>query len=427
MYMFKFNFWRKMMGKKYSKGGIIALCSLVYFVSYFSRKDFAAVMEGMISDFVIERSLAGLALTMLFIFYGAGQLISGYLGDKFKPSYIIMFGLSTTALCNLCMPLVSSDALMVAIWGVNGFAQAMLWPPIVKILSAHLEHEQYVTANVIVTSAAHVSTILLYLYAPLCLKFMNWKMVFFTSSALALLALGIFIIALSFVLPKEPTVSVVKKSSVAASNEPVMRLFKKTGVIPIFVCIVMCGFLRDGIESWLPTLYAEAFNRDPEESILVAVILPIFSILSVSFIKAVHKVKVFNNEATGTALLFGVAVVLCVPLAFFISISAVWARVISLFLTAFICAAMHGINFLLISCIPGRFARYGRASTVSGVTNSCIYIGAAIATYGIALVSEEMGWTVTVISWIAIAIVGIVMTIPAYKKYTAFVKENDKE
>ena len=426
MYMIKMQFGENTMEKKYSKGGIIALCSLVYFVSYFSRKDFAAVMEGMISSAVIERSLAGLALTMLFIFYGAGQLISGYLGDKFKPSYIIMFGLLTTAVCNLLMPLASSDALMVALWGVNGFAQAMLWPPIVKILSAHLEHEQYVTANVIVTSAAHVSTILLYLYAPICLRFMSWKMVFFTSSALAALALFVFVIALGFVLPKEPTVS-VKRSAIVASDEPVLKIFRKTGVIPIFVCIVMCGFLRDGIESWLPTLYAEAFNRDPEESILVAVILPIFSILSVSFIKAVHKVKVFNNEATGTALLFSVAVALCIPLAFFISVSAIWARVISLLLTALICAAMHGINFLLISCIPGRFARFGRASTVSGVTNSCIYIGAAVATYGIALVSESWGWTVTIITWIAVALIGVAMTVPAYKKYTAFVTENDKD
>jgi hypothetical protein len=44
----------------------------------------------------------------------------------------------------------------------------------------------------------------------------------------------------------------------------------------------MMGILRDGIESWLPTLYSEAFNRDASESILVSVALPIFSIISIS-------------------------------------------------------------------------------------------------------------------------------------------------
>ena len=413
------------MEKKYSKGGIIALCSLVYFVSYFSRKDFAAVMEGMISDHVVTHDLAGLALTMLFVFYGAGQLISGYLGDKLKPSYLIIFGLGVTSVCNLFVPIVSADAMMVVLWGINGFAQAMLWPPIVKILSSHLEHEQYVTANLIVTSAAHVATILLYLYAPICLRFFSWETVFFTSSAIAIFALIVFIIALGFVLPKEPTVKVERKKEVSVSSESVMGILRKTGVIPVFVCIVMCGFLRDGIESWLPTLYSEAFNRDASESILVSVILPVFSIISISAIKVVHRIKIFNNELSGSAILFAASAVICVPLAFLIGVDSPLARVISLFLTALVCAAMHGINFLLISCLPGRFSRFGRASTVSGLTNAFVYIGAATASYGIAVVSKNLGWTVTIVFWIAVALIGAIMAIPSYKRYTAFVNEEE--
>ena len=84
IYYFKFKVESDMSLKKNTKSFLIILCSAVYFVSYFSRKDFAAVMEGMISENIIEKSLAGLALTMLFIFYGVGQLISGYLGDKFR-------------------------------------------------------------------------------------------------------------------------------------------------------------------------------------------------------------------------------------------------------------------------------------------------------------------------------------------------------
>ena len=111
--------------KKYSRTGIIILCCLVYFVSYFSRKDFAAVMAGMISDGAIGRANAGLVGTMLFIFYGVGQLVSGYLGDKIRPKYLIMMGLSVTGMCNALMPVVPEGA-MVCVWGLNGLAQAML-------------------------------------------------------------------------------------------------------------------------------------------------------------------------------------------------------------------------------------------------------------------------------------------------------------
>jgi OPA family glycerol-3-phosphate transporter-like MFS transporter len=97
--------------------------------------------------------------------------------------------------------------------------------------------------------------------------------------------------------------------------------------------------------------------------------------------------------------------------------------IVALFLTAFICGAMHGANFLLISCLPGRFARFGRAATVSGVCNSCVYIGAAISTYGIGLISDKMGWSLTIVTWCAILIVGIAFGMISYKKYKRMIAE----
>ena len=99
---------RRGIGKK----GIVIVCSLVYFVSYFSRKDFAAAMAGMIFAEAIDKSLGGLIGMGLFICYGVGQLISGYLGDKIKPATLIISGLATTMLCNMLMPLVGGGYLL---------------------------------------------------------------------------------------------------------------------------------------------------------------------------------------------------------------------------------------------------------------------------------------------------------------------------
>ena len=60
---------------------IVAILSLVYFVSYFARKDFAAVMAVMLSENIINKSEGGLIGMALFVCYGVGQLVSGYLGD----------------------------------------------------------------------------------------------------------------------------------------------------------------------------------------------------------------------------------------------------------------------------------------------------------------------------------------------------------
>ena len=409
--------------KKYSRFGIIALCCMVYFVSYFSRKDFAAVMAGMITDGAIGRANAGLVGTMLFIFYGVGQLLSGYLGDKIRPKYLIMMGLSVTGMCNALMSVIPEGA-MIAVWGLNGLAQAMLWPPIVKILAHYLDHDTYVTAHLAVTSAAHVATVLLYVFVPICLSFMSWHTVFVCAGSLAFLSMAVFAIAMRFILPEsaEP-VSYAKKSDKAEGQGNILAILRESGIFTVFVCIVVIGFLRDGIESWLPMLYSEAFGKDVSESTLVSMILPVFSIVSIALVTPLHKKGMLKNEVKGTALLFALALVAAIPLAFFVSMDGTFFSVAALLLTALICGAMHGANFLLISCLPGRFARFGRAATVSGVCNSCVYIGAAISTYGIALISEMMGWSLTIASWCAILVVGIAFAAISYKRYKKMVDE----
>lgn len=420
----------------YSRIGIILLCCMVYFVSYFSRKDFAAVMVGMLSVGAVGRHTAGLIGTMLFICYGTGQLVSGYLGDKIKPKHLIVIGLVTTGVCNALMPYASEGA-MIVIWGINGLAQAMLWPPIVKILSLYLDNQTYVTAHLAVTSAAHVATILLYVYVPLCLTFFDWSTVFLTASLLALASVLIFAITLRIILPKEVEICdthtpVSKKNAEnkerggdKTASAGIISILRDSGVLTVFVCIIVCGFLRDGIESWLPTLYSEAFDRDVSESILVSIILPIFSIFSITFITALHKRGLFDNEVSGAAVLFAISLVLAIPLTVLVNLDGVAFSIISLVLTAFICSAINGVNFLLISCLPGRFAATGRAATVSGVCNSCVYIGAAISMYGIAVISESLGWSMTIASWIALCAIGIIFCFLSYKKYTRCIYPSD--
>ena len=89
-----------------------------------------------------------------------------------------------------------------------------------------------------------------------------------------------------------------------------------------------------------------------------------------------------------------------------------------------ICGAMHGCNFMLISCLPGRFARMHRSATTSGFCNAFVYIGAALSMYGIAFVSENFGWKMTVFSWVLIAALGALLALWAMKRYSRFIKED---
>ncbi len=412
--------------RKASPTLIVGLCSFVYFVSYFTRKDFAATMASMLEDGVLDMSVAGLIGTALFIFYGAGQLVSGFLGDRLKPEYLILFGLSATSLSNMLMPLLPNGYFMIVAWGVNGFAQAMLWPPIVRILSDNLDRERFVRANLIVTATAHISTILLYLFVPYCIMVLDWRWVFFIASTLAFISIVVFVIALSLVtLGRDNEVEERQDGSGNSSSLNIGELMKGTGLVFIFIAIVMMGFLRDGIESWLPTLYSNAFERDASEGILISVILPIFSIISVVIITTLHKTRLFLLETRGSAILFGISMTLAIVFSFVIELDGAVFRFVSLGLATLICACMHAVNFLYISCLPGRFSSEGRAATVSGLCNACTYIGAAISMYGIALIAENLGWTLTVISWAIISALGAIFSLIASRLYSKFIENKE--
>ena len=97
--------------------------------------------------------------------------------------------------------------------------------------------------------------------------------------------------------------------------------------------------------------------------------------------------------------------------------------IVAIFLMAMVTGCMHGVNLMLISIVPKRFKKYGNISTISGLVNACTYIGAAISTYAIALLSERIGWRNTVGVWFVIAIVGTASCIVALKPWNKFIEK----
>ena len=127
-----------------------------------------------------DKALIAIPLTALSVTYGLGQIIFGWLGDKVKPENLIFTGLLVSAAMNFLIPFISfSIVLMTAAWCVNGFAQAMMWPPMVKILTACLDEWEFRKTVVYVGWGSSVGTIIIYLFAPVSIALINWKAVFF--------------------------------------------------------------------------------------------------------------------------------------------------------------------------------------------------------------------------------------------------------
>lgn len=151
------------------------LLALTYMISYITRINFGAVVSEMSEVTGFSKSMLSMSLTGSFITYGIGQILCGVLGDRISPKRMINVGLVMTICMNCLIPLCRSPYQMLGVWCVNGFAQSFMWPPIVRMMAALLEADDYKRTFTKVSWGSSIGTILIYLLSPLVIVTAGWK------------------------------------------------------------------------------------------------------------------------------------------------------------------------------------------------------------------------------------------------------------
>ena len=401
---------------------LTAMCIAAYLVSYLTRKNFNAVLAEFTVAEGVEKSAASIITVSLFIFYGVGQLLSGYLGDKFSPRKILTSGLLLTTAVNIIMPFLGTNVTVMAVfWGINGIAQAFMWPPMVKIMTSRFTADTYKTAVVRVTLGSAAGTMLIYAVAALFIKFTgNWKTVFYFAAACGLVMAVLWELIVAKIEKNADMYGeeIIQEQLPAKSDtkkDTKFNPFTMSPIIIIMIAIVLQGMLRDGVESWMPSYLSEGYGIETSGAILSSVALPILTMVCVKVTSMIYN-RFFTNELSCSAVLF---------LAGTVSSLLLWIThgmnaPIAIALVALTASAMHGVNLILIGMIPQKYEKYGNVSFIAGLINFCTYVGSAIFTYGMAKIAEMWDWKVTIFSWVIISLVGTLLclvTIKSWKKF----------
>ena len=399
---------------------LVVLCSIVYVISYVTRINYAAVLVEVVDSEGYSKVAASMALTGLFITYAVGQLLNGYLGDKIKPEKMVLAGLLLAAGMNLLMPLCTTVTQMTVVWCINGFAQSMLWPPIVKIMTSRLTNEMYKKTVIYVGWGSSIGTIVVYSMAPVVLISFPWRAVFFIAAALAIVMAVIWALTIHKIQPDteidpghDPSAVQVGKSHVPFTKKAIYI------IVLSMVGIAMQGALRDGIATWMPSFVSEVFSADNSTAILTGVALPILSMIVSALTSWINR-KWLKNEGLCAGVMFVVCVVSSVALYFTRSASPV-AAVAFLALAN---AASHGINLIYTCLILPIFHRFGKISFMSGLLNSATYVGSSLSMYGIAFITESFGWNMTILTWLLVSVVGAVACFSTIGALDSFKKED---
>lgn len=399
------------------------LCPLVYFASYLTRKDYSIVLEAIIQSEGITKDIAGLVETLSLISYGAGQVISGILGDRFKPQKMIATGLAATTVFNLVMPFCPNSYLRAAVWFLNGFAQSMLWPPMVRIMAAVMDQKHYNDTCVNTNIAGISGTIFIYLTSSLLwIRFFTWKYTFFASAAITAAILAVWVTGMRKI-EKNASLFSGRRESAAKADENTdkpkltLKLLLGSGFLFIALGIILQGMLRDGITDWVPSFIANTFHLQSGNAILKSVLLPVLGVISLKIIGFINN-KIVKEEVRGAGFTFLIGTLGCCLLLTLYAQN----QYITLFTSSVIVGTMHGVNLFLVSIVPSKFAKYGMVSTMSGIINSLTYVGSAAAIYGFGAISEHFGWSACVIAWCVVAALGTLacfIAVNPWKKFKA--------
>ena len=400
------------------------LCWIAYFSTYIGRLNYSASLTGIILSEGFSKGQAGMIGTAFFFAYGAGQFVSGFLGDRLAPKKMVFTGLMVSGLCNLAMAGAKGSGLMTAVWCVNGLFQAFIWSPMIRLMYEYYKTETRMKACVSLNSSVPLGTMAVYGLTALVIWLSGWRTMFVLAGA-ALIGTSLFWItgmkrveryaAESRKMEEMPS-GETGGSAKAAVNWK--SLLIQSGFLFLMMALFVQGALKDGVTTWVPTYISETYGLSAILAITSTMVIPVFNLLGV-YLASFANIHWFRNEVRTAGAFFVVSAAAILVL----RLSSGRSMAVSFLMLALATTAMMAVNTMLIAVLPSYFGVIGRASSVSGLLNSSVYAGGAVSTYGIGALSVALGWNATIVIWFLMAAVSAVICFLTVRKWIAYRKE----
>lgn len=387
-------------------GRLFWLCAATYVVGCFGRLSYSSVMVDLIASGRMDMAQAGLIGTALFIVYGAFQLVSGLVGDRVSPKKMVFTGVVGSGIINLLMGFTGQYGIMLVLWSFNGVFQSLIWSPVARIFAEQLPPEERKHAASTVAVTYPLATVLTYLLSSVMLSIWNWRSVFLISAVVMLATGAYWMYRMSWfekqIAQSDETEVIHVQSHNQREKGGLLHLMVISGILLAAISSMTHGMLRDGIQTWLPSLMTDNFHFGTSASVALDIVVPFVNMFGVVFTKAIAK-RFIDNELKGAAGFFAVTIVALSLLGVLCDRSAV----ASLLLLTVASTCMVGANIMLINLIPVHFGPIGRASSVTGILNCSAYIGSALSSFGVGAVAQNFGWSSAIWVWVAFSLLAL--------------------
>ena len=409
---------------KFKKYAWLMLLSfgLTYMFFYNGRQNINLVMTQMAEGLGSTTAAMGVVSSSLFWCYAFGQLINGRLGAFFGYKRFMMFGVAASAVLNVIISFQSSIPVIAVLWGLNGFCQSMVWSNGVGVLNKWWPKKERGFASGLATAFSGVAQVVTYLTILLCLGWnpdWGWRAAFrypMVPMVLMLIAFGLFFkekpedIGLA-PFEEEDKAAAQRDAALAAEMEkkgylyPYKVLFSEPKVIVFCLISAIAGVGRYGLLTWVPTYFQETMGLSIKQGILSSILLPAGQACAM-FVFPFITDKVFKGKREPMLVLASIVTfcgMVCFP---FIKSQAPASAMLLL-------VGISGMVTGVIWAIAGDMGGRAFSSTVVGVLDWAVYMGAAIQASVFGFVKDTFGWPAIFITIGCLYIIMLVLTLVA--------------
>ncbi len=369
-----------------------SFCIATYLASYVTRNILSVSTPEMIKEAFFTKEYTGLLTSISFIFYAAGQLINGFIGDRVHPKYMIIMGLGISSVSTFVIPIFDNRILHFTAFALIGFGLSMLRGPLMKVISE----------NTAATHARMICTLFSMagfagpLIASILSIFFKWRAVF-TATGVISVVITVLAVAAITALEKRGEIKFVPKYDKGIAG--ILNVFKLEDFIFYMLISSIGEIAGSSITFWIPTYTTEhlGFSNDAASTIYSVVS---FSTLFTPFITLLIYEKLIRNGIKLALVMYVISAV------FFIAVRFTAAPVlnVSMLIIAKVAAAAAS-SIVWSAYIPG-LARSGKVSSANGVMDAAGYVMASIANVLFSTFVGRLGWGGIVNMWYIIMLIG---------------------
>ena len=253
---------------------MLLITMLCYLFFYTGRQNYSFAILGIQEELNLTASHTGIISGMLLLFYGGGQILSGYLGDRYSPKLIISMGALASILLNHFVSFSTGLWSFLILWCANGLAQSMGFAPGSKLITNWWPKEERSFAMGCFLFSSGLSSVVTFGLCLFVIQNYSWPWVFRLPLIPFLCVTIIFYLFISD-RPQEYGYQVAsentnKENSSSKQNSILMIISNKKFVLAS-LAMGFCSIARYGLIIWVPVYYLKAAS---DHNVWITLALP---------------------------------------------------------------------------------------------------------------------------------------------------------